>query len=93
MPRPKHRKHLGERFSEGARMLWRAIEKNGLPMRAVAEAVGPPTVPGDVCRWLYGDHRPTLRALMALEQAYRIPLSAWTVAPRRPFVPPAARAA
>jgi hypothetical protein len=83
------RTHLGEQFSEGARLLWLAMEERGWSQGQVAKAIEAKS--GVVPRWLYGDTKPSWDWAVVLRDTFRIPLEAWTIAPTVEFVPPAAR--
>lgn len=84
-----HRRHLGARFSEGARLLWGKLEKRGITAADVRREVGASS--GLVENWLYGDKVPSIRFAERLLEAYKIPIAAWVEPPRRGFVPPAVR--
>jgi len=84
-----HRREMGPRFSEGARLLWQAaVFRDRLTMRQIRDRLGGTS---DVPRWLYGDRVPVLRALMRIHKLWKIPVTAWAEPPKKPFVPPALR--
>lgn len=83
-----YRRHIGKKFSEGARLLWQAIEREDLTFRAAAQRVGAL----NVARWLYGDILPPLPAMVQMAKVFNIPIETWLQKPHRPFKPPAARA-
>lgn len=83
------RTHLGEHFSEGARLLWAEIEIRGWSQGQLAKAID--AKPGVVPRWLYGDTKPSWDWAARLRDVLGIPLEAWTLAASESFVPPAAR--
>jgi hypothetical protein len=95
------RRHLGPRFSEGARQLWivaiferrltqegirLALGKSGTFARGAPERSG--TARGVVVRWLYGDQRAELDQAVMIEEVFGIPCKAWTLPAAEPFVVP-----
>lgn len=82
---------LGPQFSEGARLLWAAMESRGWSQGQVAKAID--AKGGVVPRWLYGDIRPGWDWAKILRDTFCIPLEAWTLEATEPFIPPAAREA
>ena len=89
--RALYRMTLGPHFSEGARLLWAAIQERRLSQADVRVRVG--VQPGTVTRWLYGDKIPSLESAMAIEDAFGIAARRWLEGPAAVFVPPAARVA
>lgn len=83
------RRELGKQFSEGARLLWQEKAERGWTQGALMRAIG--AKPGVVQRWLYGDTKPSWKWASKLEEAFGIPLKAWTLEPKVPFIAPAAR--
>ncbi len=83
------RMHLGEHFSEGARLLWAVMEDRSWSQGQLTRAIE--AKPGVVPRWLYGDTRPSWGWAERLRDAFAIPLEAWLTAPAATFLPPAAR--
>ena len=83
------RTHLGEQFSEGARLLWLAMEERGWSQAQLAKSIA--AQPGVVPRWLYGDRKPSWDWAATLRDSFGISLDAWTVAPTQPFRLPASR--
>lgn len=83
------RQLLGDHFSEGARLLWVALESRGWSQGQMAKAIS--AKGGVVPRWLYGDTKPSWTWAVTLRETFEIPLEAWTMQPTEPFVPPAAR--
>ena len=83
------RTHLGSQFSEGARLLWVAMESRGWSQGQLTKAVA--ARPGVVPRWLYGDTKPSWDWAKKISGLFGIALEAWTLEPTAPFVPPAAR--
>lgn len=84
--RTHRRARLGRYFSDGARQLWLLLGKGTLTLEDVGR-VGSWSR-GTAHHWLYGDRRPGLRAALLLEKFFRIPVTAWTRAPKRPFLVP-----
>jgi hypothetical protein len=84
------RLHLGPKFSEGARLLWKVVTDLGSQGAAMRE-LGCAT--GMLSRWLYGDQTPRLTWLVRIRDAFGIPIEAWQQAPKRKFQVPALRAA
>jgi hypothetical protein len=77
------RAHLGRHFNEGARLLWRCLEKKTLTIEALGRIGG--WSRGTAHHWLYGDRRPTIACALVIERHFAIPVTAWGKAPRRPF--------
>jgi len=89
MNRKAYRTELGPKFSEGSRLLWEAMEQNGLTLEDVTRRLNAKR--GMAAHWAYGDIGPSARWAWALWEAYKIPIPAWNQAPTELFVPPAAR--
>lgn len=85
--RQTHRIALGPRFSEGARLLWRALHNRRQSQAAVAARLG--VDGGTVNRWLYGDRLPGRVCAELLRRRFGIPVAAWEQAPSVPFQTPA----
>lgn len=83
------RSKLGPHFSEGARLLWAAIESSGKPIRQVEREMGAHT--GDGSRTLYGDRPPSLTFVLAAQAVFGIEPRTWKEKSRVKFLPPAAR--
>lgn len=83
------RTELGDRFSEGARLLWCVLSDRGWSQGELTRAIG--AKPGVVPRWLYGDTKPGWTWATKLRDMFGITFETWTVEPTLPFVPPAAR--
>lgn len=83
------RTKLGDHFSEGARLLWLAMESRGWSQGQVAKAIEAKS--GVVPRWLFGDTKPSWDWAVILRDTFEIPLEAWTLPPTQEFIPPAAR--
>ncbi|WP_394825009.1 hypothetical protein [Pendulispora albinea] len=90
MPLVLSRRSLGARFSEGSRLLWAALDVYGT-QGALTKVLG--AKPGMVSRWLYGDVKPGWYWAGRLDTVLGIPLRSWGKEPKKPFIPPAARAA
>lgn len=74
---------LGPYVSEGSRLLWLAMGRNGLSQERTRSELG--VSKGMVGRWLRGDQRPGGRARGLLHDRWRIKPSLWDVPPRKPF--------
>jgi transcriptional regulator with XRE-family HTH domain len=85
------RTQLGKDFSEGARQLWLALEKNKSDPSALAEKIGMSR--GAIWRVLVGDRRAGIELAVAIEKELGVPVADWTKKPTRPFTLPAARSA
>ena len=85
------RRDLGEKFTEGARQTWIAIDKKAWDHATLAEELG--VAQGTVHKILYGDRLPDGLVMIRLEQLLKIPCKLWATAPKNHFTPPAARAA
>jgi hypothetical protein len=98
MPMANHRsyrRHLGPKFSEGARLLWVRVEKLG-SLAKVGAKIKDRTglgVVGLLPKWLYGDQCPDAVWRARLNTLFRISFTAWDEQPAETFVPPAAREA
>ncbi len=87
-----YRQTLGDRFSEGARLLWLKMQAKGwsqADVRAKLAALTPKT--SLLSRWLYGDQRPGVEWAFLLQRATGIEASLWSKDATDTFVPPAAR--
>jgi len=84
-----YRRHLGPRFSEGARLLWTKLERLGLTAADVRREVRASS--GLVEMWLYGEKVPRIEYAGRLNEKFGIPVHKWVEQPKRSFVPPAAR--
>lgn len=89
------RRHLGDKFNEGARLLWvRMTAKRWTQadvIRRIRETTGR-NASGPLSRFLYGESLPSLEWAIAIEDAVGIKVRSWTQAPTAPFVPPAVEA-
>lgn len=86
-----HRTHLGKRFSEGARLLWCAMDAKRIGVADAARELG--CGRGSLANILYGERRPGIEAAKGFHDAFGVPIESWIEAPREPFIPPAARTA
>jgi len=76
---------LGPSFSEGARLLWQAVERPSLGSpEALAQRVGFPNA-SYLAAHLYGDKVPGPDARARYRRHLKIPLGAWDKAPIVPF--------
>lgn len=83
------RTELGESFSEGARLLWLAMQERGWSQGQLTKALE--AKPGMVSRWLYGDTKPGWDWAEKIREVVGIAFDAWAMKPTASFVPPAAR--
>lgn len=79
---------LGAEFSEGARLLWKALAAEGLSQSQGAREVKADT--GLFSRWLYGERKPGRTWANAVAERFHVAPNAWDVAPTEPFAPPGA---
>jgi transcriptional regulator with XRE-family HTH domain len=87
--RRTYRRHLGPKFSEGARLLWARIERRRLSFSEAAELLGW-TRPA-LSNVLYGERLPGVALAAVVAQRFRVPITAWARPASVPFVTPAAR--
>lgn len=83
-----NRTDLGPHFSEGARLLWLAIQRESLPSARAADSID-----ADASlfhRWLYGERKPGRAHGSALAERFGISLDQWDTEPTEPFSPPGA---
>lgn len=75
------RRHLGEQWNEGARLLWVAMRDRGLNQSDVRKLLrgrdGEELSDGAVSRWLYGERRPSLDLAIQLEEQLAVPMATW----------------
>lgn len=83
-----NRTELGPLFSEGARLLWLAIQREGLLSAPAAAEVGADS--SLFHRWLYGERKPGRTHGNALSERFGVPSDSWDMEPSEPFAPPAA---
>jgi transcriptional regulator with XRE-family HTH domain len=81
------RTNLGLNFSEGARLLWLKMQRKGWSQTDLAGKLE--TSSGVVCRWLYGDRRPTLEFALVIQRVLGIAAGLWHAKPVTKFVLPA----
>jgi transcriptional regulator with XRE-family HTH domain len=88
MPIETHRRHLGEQWNEGARLLWVAMRDRGLNQAEVRKLLrgrdGEELSEGAVSRWLYGERRPSLDLAVQIEERFGVPVAAWRRDPDGP---------
>lgn len=77
------RRELGKRFSEGARLLWVAMRREGLTQEALRKDMG--RARGVVGHWLRGDRRPDGASRGKLFERFEIKPQAWEEDPKKPF--------
>ena len=75
MQRRLSRPKRGKYFSEGARLLWLAIEARSWTQTELAMRLG--TSSGQVSQWLYGGRRASLKWAVVIRDVLDIPLAAW----------------
>lgn len=83
-----HRRTLGTKFNEGARLLWLALAERRWSRERLAEQLGCNS--GAVHRWLYGERKPGTSYATKLAALLAIPTDAWGRAPTAEFQPPGA---
>jgi transcriptional regulator with XRE-family HTH domain len=81
---PMSRTTLGPHFSEGARQLWRVVER-GVSQEEIRRAIG--LGRGMVHRFLYGDRKMSLDVAVRIETAFGIRPALWLEPSTRPFDP------
>lgn len=74
---------LGPRFSEGARLLWAAMRREGLTQRALRTQLD--LGGGVIGRWLRGDRVPDGASRGKLFERFRIKPQSWEQKPTKPF--------
>lgn len=85
-PKPRQRNRaptrtrLGEKFSEGSRLLTEAIAKFGSVTRA-SRATGLTT--GTLVLWKFGDRTPDLASAIRLRDEFGVPVDAWLKPPSK----------
>lgn len=89
--RNHHRKLIGDRFSEGARLLWQELARRNLSHAGAAKALG--WERATISRVLYGDVVPGIGLLADVKKVFGIAPEAWAESPTVEFVPPALREA
>lgn len=87
MARRLQRTTKGEYFTEGARRLWLVLLKRELSQAEAAAEIG--TAGATLCRWLYGERRPTLEWVFKMEKAFKVPARCWSEPPTADFQFPA----
>ena len=76
--------HIGSRASEGTRLLWGVLKREGWSQNRLAEELGADS--GKVNRWLHGTLRPTLAWALLLAERFGIAPETWNTPPRKPIV-------
>jgi ribosome-binding protein aMBF1 (putative translation factor) len=76
--------HVGGFASEGTRLLWAAMHREGWSQNQLAAAVGADS--GKVNRWLHATSRPSLRWALVLQAKLGIEPAAWEATPKKPIV-------
>ena len=71
--------------------MWAAAERDGLTPQDVGARLG--LAKGSETKFLYGERGASRHVAKAANEEFGVPDWCWDVAPKRPFVPPAARAA
>ena len=89
MQRRLSRPEKGKYFSDGARLMWLAIEARGWSQTELAAKLG--TSSGQVSQWLYGGRRASLKWAVQMRDVLDIPLGAWNQAAPEGFEFPAPR--
>lgn len=84
-----HRRHLGPRFSEGARQLWAAIEARHFSVAEAAKELD--WLRSTLSNVLYGERLPGVTLASDVTRVFGVPIGAWAEKPTEPFIPPAAR--
>lgn len=82
-----YRTSLGDKFSEGSRLLWLAM--GDVPPADFERSLGWPR--GTLSNYLYGERRAGRDAAVLLFDRHKIPVGSWSDPPSEPFIPPAAR--
>ena len=77
----RYRSTLGDRFNEGARLLWKVLERGDWTVDTLAASAG--ISKATLFRCLYGDRVATLKMAVAMQQIVEIPAAAWTTAKAR----------
>lgn len=86
-----YRTRLGEKFSEGARLMWLKLAEKKWNVEDLARECG--WARGVGYRYLWGDRRPEFAQGKTIERVLGIHPDLFHAAPKRRFNPAAARAA
>lgn len=89
MGRRLSRVDLGDRFSEGARLLWARLEHLHHSHADAARLLS--VHPTRVHRIMYGLRLPSPQFMTAAQDAYGVPADSWGRPASAPFEPPASR--
>ena len=73
----KDMKPTGDQYSEGARMFRLRLAELGMSQGQAAQKLGV-LYPGHVNRWLQGLAMPGVKYAVAIEEAFGVPVVAWT---------------
>lgn len=85
-----YRTRIGDAFSEGCRLLWLAVEAEGLTNAAAGRAVA--CARPDFLKIIYGDRKPNRDESIRIEDRFKVPIRAWDEKKlAAPFLLPAAR--
>ncbi len=76
----------GDKFSEGSRKLWIALQKRGWSMQQARAELK--LAEGVLNRILYGDRRAGFRLAMLFEKKFQIPLTDWSQSAKKDFALP-----
>ena len=82
-----YRTQLGQFFSEGSVLLWKATGRYEGGREELTRKLG--IARGMLSTWLYGDRRPGIDKAVMLAKVLKIPVAAWLAVPSEPFSPPA----
>src|SRR5579885_2581764 len=77
----------GKYLSDGTRLLWAAMEREGLSQEQLRAKMNAAVVV--VGRWMRAERRPGTEARVWLLGRFKIPLAAWDEEPKKPFSLPA----
>jgi ribosome-binding protein aMBF1 (putative translation factor) len=88
MQRRLSRPERGKYFSEGARLMWLAIDRLGWSQTELAAKLG--TSSGQVSQWLYGGRRASLKWAVTIRDVLDIPLASWNQSPPEGYSLPVA---
>lgn len=88
-PRQSVRRHFGNHFNEGARLLWLVLEARGLGPENVTAILNRGR--GMSTKWLYGDQRPSGKVRAQIEAEFGVGWMTWDAPPAEVFVLPALR--
>lgn len=81
------RRNLGPYFSEGARLLWGVMRRKDFDQAELARRLGKDRA--TVSRWIYGDRRPRIDAMIEIQRKFGVAADTWGRKPTQEFQPPA----